>query len=368
MNFHCRKLLQGRFIFTILTCLANMMCMLGRHSLRLARLPMTKEFNMTTEEESHVLASYSYGMTVTMVVGGPLSDIVGGKWLMFLVTLISGLCTAMVPLFSEVSFPLLVTSQVLYGLAGGLVVCALGSLIARWEPLSERGGSATIIYSGSQVSALVSALFMSYISYNQYDWRLVFYILGSLPLLWVLPWTTLVTDDPSRSRLTSEAERDMLAKESSLSRRPGLTDIPVRKILTCGPVWAMIVANVGNSWAVTFTLLHLPAYFDEQIKLPLHYNSLVSALPYLGICVLGPLSSFVFSFLKKCGLSQTATRKVCSSICLFGFALFSLPVPFIGSSSTIATVILTSAAYAMTGGLEARYKKTLILSIFYFRV
>ena len=77
-----------------------MMCMLGRHSLRLARLPMKKEFNMTTEEESHVLASYSYGMTVTMVVGGPLSDIVGGKWLMFLVTLISGLCTAMVPIFS----------------------------------------------------------------------------------------------------------------------------------------------------------------------------------------------------------------------------------------------------------------------------
>ena len=65
-----RMMPEGRYIFTLLACLGNMMCLLGRDSLRLAVLPMKEELNMTTEEVSHVLAGYNYGMTVTMVLGG----------------------------------------------------------------------------------------------------------------------------------------------------------------------------------------------------------------------------------------------------------------------------------------------------------
>ena len=115
--------------------------------------------------------------------------------ILFLVTLISGLCTALFPFFSTVSILVLVTSMVVYWLAGGLVVPALGSMIARWEPLSERGRLATIIYTGSQFSAVFTSLVTGYISYH-YDWRLTFYILGSLPiLLWSVSWILLVTDN-----------------------------------------------------------------------------------------------------------------------------------------------------------------------------
>ena len=339
---------EGRYIFTLLACLGNMMCLLGRDSLRLAVLPMKEELNMTTEEVSHVLGGYNYGMMFTMVAGGPLSDILGGKWLLFLVTLISGLCTVLVPVLSSVSAPVLVTAQVVYGLAGGLVVPALGSMIARWEPLSERGRLATIIYTGSQFSAVFTSLFTGYITYH-YDWRLTFYILGSLPiLLWSIPWLLLVTDNPAHSRLTTLKERELLAAEVPTSRqRPGLTDIPVRSLMTSGPVWAMIVANVGCSWATVHTSLLLPQSL-HYLDLPLHYNSLVSALPYIGSCFLGLLSSLAYTRLVMSGLSQTTARKVCSSVCLFGFAALTLPVPFI-ESSTIMVTILTTSAYALTG-------------------
>ena len=65
-----RSPVKGRYVFTVLACLGNMISLLGRDSLRLAVLPMKEELNMTTEEVSHVLAGYNYGMTVTMVLGG----------------------------------------------------------------------------------------------------------------------------------------------------------------------------------------------------------------------------------------------------------------------------------------------------------
>ena len=106
-----RGLLAGRHVFTLLACLGNMLSLLGRDSLRLAVLPMTTEFNLTVSEVSHVLGGYNYGMMFTMLAGGPLSDILGGKWLLLLVTLLSGLCTALVPLLADISVAWLVVSQ-----------------------------------------------------------------------------------------------------------------------------------------------------------------------------------------------------------------------------------------------------------------
>ena len=42
--------------------------------------------------------------------------------------------------------------QVVAGLGGGLVVPALSSLVASWEPVAEAGRLATVVYTGSQVS------------------------------------------------------------------------------------------------------------------------------------------------------------------------------------------------------------------------
>ena len=41
--------------------------------------------------------------------------------------------------------------QVVAGLGGGLVVPALSSLVASWEPVAEAGRLATVVYTGSEV-------------------------------------------------------------------------------------------------------------------------------------------------------------------------------------------------------------------------
>ena len=100
-------MVAGRYVFTALACLGNMMTLLGRDSLRIAVLAMP---DISPEQRSHVLGGYSYGMVVTMVAGGPLADTLGGKWLLAAVVLLSAACTAMVPLLADTT-------------AAGLVAC-----------------------------------------------------------------------------------------------------------------------------------------------------------------------------------------------------------------------------------------------------
>merc|ERR1719483_759396 len=148
---------------------------------------------------AQVLGAFNYGMILTMVCGGPLSDMLGGKYLLMVVTLISSFCTILIPALADSSLPGLITCQAVYGLSGGLVVPALSCMIVRWEPRSQRGLLATIIYTGSQLSAVFTALFTGYITYS-YNWRLVFYILGCVPLLWIIPWLLLVSDSPADNK------------------------------------------------------------------------------------------------------------------------------------------------------------------------
>ena len=152
-------------MFTMLACAGNMINLFGRDSLRIGILAIKEEeilcqdalaANQTSTGCSYiqwsdsniaqVLGAFNYGMILTMVCGGPLSDMLGGKYLLLMVTLISSICTLLVPILADTSLPGLITCQVVYGLSGGLVVPALSCMIARWEPRSQRGRLATIIY------------------------------------------------------------------------------------------------------------------------------------------------------------------------------------------------------------------------------
>ena len=72
-------LMPGRYIFALLAGLGYMISHLGRDCLRVAILPMKEELKLTVSEVSHVLGGYYYSMIFTMMAGGPLADMLGGK-------------------------------------------------------------------------------------------------------------------------------------------------------------------------------------------------------------------------------------------------------------------------------------------------
>ena len=133
-----RRLLQGRYIFTLLAFTANLLNLLGRDSLRLAILPMKAELELSLTEVSHVLGGYNYGMVATMLAGGPLADILGGKWLVVVVTLLSALSTLLVPLLADLSVAALVVSQAeSSSLIGPEISDTELSLVQRYQILSS---------------------------------------------------------------------------------------------------------------------------------------------------------------------------------------------------------------------------------------
>ena len=128
-----------------------------------------------------------------------------------------------------------------------------------------------------------------------------------------------------------------------------MRDIPFGNILSSGPVWGIILANIGCSWASTHTSLLLPQFLHQVLRLPIHHNSILSSHPYIGCCLVGLLAPCFYTWLTTTlGLGHTPARKICSSICLWGFAALTMIVPLI-SQDTVLVTITTTGAYSLMG-------------------
>ena len=49
---------HGRYVFSFLACLGNMICLLGRDTMRLAVLPMQEELHISQDQVSHILGNW----------------------------------------------------------------------------------------------------------------------------------------------------------------------------------------------------------------------------------------------------------------------------------------------------------------------
>ena len=356
--------MEQRYIFTFLAFVGNMVNMFGRDSLRIGVLAILKENqecravktsscgDVVWEEGSvaQVLSGFNYGMILTLLLGGPLADMFGGKLMLLSTTLVSSLCTSLLPVLATRSLPGLVISQMVYGMSGGLVVPALSSMLASWEPLNQRGRLSTLVYSGSTASAALTSVFTGLMCHQDSDhWRMVFLLLGTMPLLWIPAWTYLVSNTPRQHPRISKSEQKLLSCTTSTSEcRPSLRDIPLRAILTSRPVWGAVLGNMGVSWAFAHTSSLLPQYLASHMGMQLHLNGIASAVPHLGCFLTGLLASLLYSWLTRSrGLHPTTARKLCSSICLWGFALLCLPLLFVHDALLIT--VLSSASYSMMG-------------------
>ena len=83
--------------------------------------------------------------------------------------------------------------------------------------------------------------------------------------------------------------------------------------------------------------------------MPLHHTGLASALPYLCCFLTGLLASLLYSLLtRSCSLSPTTARKLCSTLCLWGFSLLCLPFLLLPHNPLLVTG-LSSASYSLMG-------------------
>ncbi len=216
--------------------------------------------------------------------------------------------------------------------------------VAEWFPKKERALATGIFNSGTNIGALVTPLFVPWITRN-YGWRMAFIATGAVGFLWLVAWLALYRPPEDHPQL-GKAELDYIRSDppEPTSKISWLQLVPHRQ------TWAFAIGKFLTDPIWWFYLFWVPDFLFKTHGITL----LGVGLPLLVIYQMATVGSvaggWFSSFLIKRGRSVNAARKTAMLIC----ALAVVPVVFVTRVSNLwAAVVLIGLAAAAHQGWSA---------------
>jgi sugar phosphate permease len=245
----------------------------------------------------------------------------------------------MIVMGSLSSYPSMLLSRILLGVAEGPQFSWILKIVSRWFPRTEHGRANTIWLAGSPLgSAIGFPLVIALVS--AFGWRVAFYMLAGLSILVMTPLLFLVVKD--WPPYPSQAEEQKSPRAGDILRDCGvfLRDINfwLLTLCDCGELiylWGL------NSW--------LPTYLQKVQNFDIGHLGFYSSLPFILLFIGEILSGFLADRFDK--------RAILIFIGLAGAAVL-LYAGTVASDSTTAAVIIALSSGSFGLAVPATYALT----------
>lgn len=310
------------------------------------------EFDWDARTQSAILGSFYWCYVLSQVMGGLLTQRFGTKVVFGLSQLATAGCSLLIPVAAEVHYSLLIALRSVQGVASGLTWPAMYAAVGPWIPASERSRFMSSFQGFSFGIGLTYPLCGFIIAH--FGWRVVFYVTGSLGMLWCVFWWLLAFDSPGQHpRITPSELRYIQSNVANTIIEGKGMRVPWRKIMTSLPAWAIGITTFGRIWIHYVFIIPGPMYMKTVLGFSIQANGLLSGVPFL----LSYLSSVVFCYIAdrlvtRNVLSLTNTRKLMTAISQVVPGVLVLVIGYLGCHIELVlvtwflAVTLVTAAYA----------------------
>ncbi|HEY6304938.1 MAG TPA: MFS transporter [Candidatus Angelobacter sp.] len=211
--------------------------------------------------------------------------------------------------------------------------------VAEWFPKKERALATGIFNSGTNVGALVTPLFVPWITVY-YGWRMAFIATGAIGFLWLVAWLALYRTPEDQPRL-SKAELDYIRSDPPEpgAKIPWLALVPLRQ------TWAFAIGKFMTDPIWWFFLFWAPDFLFKTYGVSLAQVGLPLFVIYQAATVGSIGGGWLSSFWIKRRWSVNASRKTAMLIC----AIAVVPVVFASRVNhlwaSVALIALAAAAH-----------------------
>uniref|UniRef100_A0A6M2DGB8 Putative permease of the major facilitator superfamily protein n=1 Tax=Xenopsylla cheopis TaxID=163159 RepID=A0A6M2DGB8_XENCH len=270
-----------------------------------------------------VLSSFFWGYTLTQVLGGYLSDRLGGQRVILTAAVGWSIITLWMPqLIWFINDPYLsvyfiVAIRVANGAFQGVHFPSMISLTSQRLPESERASYFSTLTVGSALGTLLTGSLGSFLL-DYFGWPSVFHIIGFLGVCWALALRYLII---------SSNHNVILSVPRQLSRQK-LT-VPWLTLMSKFSFWACVVGHACQTNCFFVLLSWMPTYFHDTF--PEAKGWVVNMVPWLSLVPCTVLARFFSEYLINRGTSLTLVRKIIQSLC---FACEVLGLYFLSGSKT----------------------------------
>ena len=188
MRFRYR-VLSGLFLLSVITYL-------DRVCIAVAAGPMQKELHLGPSDWGWVLGVFTISYAIFEIPTGTMGDRLGGRRVLTRIVLWWSAFTALTG--SITRFWMLLLVRFLFGAGEAGAFPNISAVVSRWFPERERGRAIGISWMASRIGGALSPLIVVPLT-MRFGWRLAFFILGGIGVLWTAGWYLLYGDHPQPS-------------------------------------------------------------------------------------------------------------------------------------------------------------------------
>lgn len=215
---------------------------------------------------------------------------------------------------------------------------------AEWFPQKERALAQGIFGAAASVGSIIAPVLIP-VLFLAFGWRITFVIVGSLGILWVIPWLIINKKGPKEHPWITETERDYIlsgqpectvscdtAKSwgTLLGERKNYAVILGRFFLD--PIWWMFV-----TW--------LPIYLIEVFGLDIKQIAMSAWVPYVGAAIGSVAGGWFSGLLINCGKSVNFARKTAMVV----GSCFIIPGMIFAAMASSAMMAVVMMAFILGG-------------------
>ena len=332
-----------RWVVLILLSFMYLITYMDRSNISVAEPEIARQFGLSKEAMGLVLAAFTWAYALGQIPSGWLGDRFGPKRVLTVIMTLWSATAVMTG--AAFGFGSLFGARFLLGLSesGAFPVASRGMQL--WFPRIERGRIQGTTHFFSRFAVAVTPFIAGSILLAL-GWRAIFYIFGSLGVVWAVGFSFFYRNLPEEHTGVNPAE---LARIRGLNpdgtiKAPAVTRLatPWRQILLSPNMWFISLGYFCFFFGTNFYLTWYPTYLREHLHMSIRSLGIWGSVPLFagmaGDVIGGSLSDMIF---KATGKTKLARRVVAAP----GFvlaAVFVVPAALIANQLTSIACLAAS--------------------------
>lgn len=329
-------------------CSLTTLTYLDRICISIVGVRLKADLHLNNEQFGWVLAAFALAYAVFEIPSGMLGDHIGPRKIFIRIVLWWSFFTAVTGLVNGLVALLIV--RFLFGIGESGTYPNSILTVSRWFPVNETGKTLSWVGIGSQLGAALAPLIIVPIA-AAYGWRMPFFVIGAIGLVWVWICYEWFRDFPAQMNKMPDSEKKMIA--ASCRHKDGQHLVPWKLIFRNSTLWPLMLMYFCCQWANYFFIAWMPLYLQEGRGFSENaMKQITSALFIVGIFGFIAGGAAGDWLLKRKGLKKG--RRLTGMTGL-GACSFLLLMAGLSTNNNITAVCLIGANFSFSFGVMVSY-------------
>jgi MFS family permease len=342
----------GKYRFTVASLLfvAGIINYMDRAALGIAAPFVSKDLNLTPSELGVIFSTFFFGYALFAFVGGHMADRFGPRRVYTWAAL--GWSITCAATGAVTGFAQLFVARLLFGFAEGPMNSTTNRTITNWFPREETSRTIGFTFSGQTVGSAIAAPIVGLLAIA-YGWRIAFFVIGAIGVLWVIAWRYFVTDTPAENPRVGKAELELVQASravSYFSKHENAT--PLRTYLLRPSILSLGLGMFAVNFTLFIFLSWLPTYLTNALNMQVKDMAFVAAIPwafgFVGYVGGGMIADYAYKHMTN----RLTARKLTTIVPLALAAAALIAVNYV-TSTTAAVALIATAVMLLTSSVQS---------------